>query len=116
MTLRDFTITASGFAEWPDPQGRRVLARYVPHSQAQEAIAALLVARGWAVRLPLTPKHPHGEWERCTKTISLKSINDGCGNLYVKTNGELRAGQTLGTSQRISARLRQQMLGDPDEH
>ena len=41
----------------------------------QEEVAALLVARGWAYRLPLRPKNPHGEWERCTRSITLLSVN-----------------------------------------
>ena len=41
----------------------------------QEEVAALLVARGWAYRLPLRPKNPHGKRERCTRSITLLSVN-----------------------------------------
>ena len=102
--MKDFVITMSGSAEW-GPQGSRVLARYVPRDPIQEQVAALLVARGWAVRKPLKE-------HRCWKTIELKAINDGCGFLYVTEAGEIRAGHTMRESRRVGPQTRRRMLGE----
>jgi hypothetical protein len=71
----------------------------------QEQIAALLVARRWAER-KLLRQH------RCWQTIELKSINDGCGNLYVTKAGEIRCGHTMRESRRVGPQARLRMLGE----
>lgn len=71
----------------------------------QEEIAAVLVARGWAMRKSLRE-------HKCRRSIELKAINDGCGHLYVDEFGRIWAGQTRAKARRIGGRLRSQMLGE----
>lgn len=89
--------------EWRDGVRREI--PVVFRTTRQEEVAALLVARGWAVRKPLKE-------HRCWKTIELKSINDGCGNLYVTEAGEILSGHTRREARRVGPQTRRRMLGE----
>ena len=87
----------------------------------QEEVAALLVARGWAYRLPLRPKNPHGEWERCTRSITLLSVNpclcrQGCPHprpkFFVTEAGEVLSGHTRKGARLVGPQTRRRMLGE----
>jgi hypothetical protein len=68
-----------------------------------ERIALALVRDGYAVRKPPAAV-------RCWRSIELKAVPDGWGNLYVTTHGEIRRGYTRRASRQVDQSFRQRVI------